>query len=1042
MDARRGGRSRPAEERKYLSVLSADIVASTQLIAGLDPEIALERLEPALEVMRSAVRRNGGAVSREQGDGLIALFGAPRADEHHALRACRAALDMIDGIERLKDDAIRVRVGVHSGEVVAHFVEDDFSSIYEAAGPVVHTVERLQSSARPGQIFASATCRLLCEGAVKFGPVALLSLKGFVEPIGACQVIGIGDLSRWDARSSRPLSPFVGRAIEIAKLQRFAESAVERAGTVVSIVGEPGTGKSRLAREFAEKLQKSGWRVIAAECDPMSQGIPQSLVKNLLRNAGVADGLAQSCRPTGPDQLDPPDSGLVRAALSSIFDHPIDNPRWSKLEDVQRRRITLEASRSALLNATKNRPTVILIEDIQWMDRESAFIVEHVLSSFAGRQPVLIVLTGRNDGSPAFRMGREIKRLNLKPLDIDDARLLLERLIGVSISLEALKNKVLHQTGGVPLFIEEVVRQLAETGTLIGERGAFSPACSTESLDVPATIQGVIASRIDRLSVGAKFLLQIASAIGPCASPRLLGIVAQLPEAAVRSRLVPLAMADMLTEVGDAQDTEYQFPHDLIREVAYGSMLKPHRRVLHLRILGGLESLAGDAPLEIAETLAHHARQANEWAKLETYGHLAARKCLRRSAFPDAARYFEWSIDAIERSEATQDRDRRAVDIRLEARRAFSSTGNNKRWAELAREAETRAIVLGDGHRQVAAAAAHASALVFCSTPPEAIAASEGAVKRAKEIGAGGWQSFAEICLAQAYCMAGRYRHALDVVRCAYPKLSTEHHELPIGTTRASLQLLYGTVATVAHVALGDPDEAELYERQVNELSIMENRIYDKMVASFGRAHVRLFRADLACARGVIDEAITTALRYDVRQFLPLFYCQLANLALRERNIAAARLASRNALDEAEAQQYTTSRFVAANYLALTTHQDGDSETGLGIARATIDACRQQGFRWHEAQAQIIEGTVLMAGGAEERQDARRSLAMARDIARELNTKPQIGEATQLLAQLCVLEGDTQSARREFDGAIDLFAAMKMLRQLESVKRARSGLID
>lgn len=230
----------PSGERKYLTVLCVDLQRSTDLISELDPEEAISRLEPALIAMRTAVRRNRGIVSKEGGDGLIALFGAPHADDNHAVMACHAAVELVRRIKLLEDPGLQVRVGIHSGYVVAHVIEADFSSIYEAGGPAVHLVKRFESAAQAGQILVSESCQSLAAGLVTFNSLPPRRMEGFAAPVPCYELVEISGLTRWRARSTKGLSSFVGRSEEIALLERAARN-VGPSGQIAGLVGTSGS---------------------------------------------------------------------------------------------------------------------------------------------------------------------------------------------------------------------------------------------------------------------------------------------------------------------------------------------------------------------------------------------------------------------------------------------------------------------------------------------------------------------------------------------------------------------------------------------------------------------------------------------------------------------------------------------------------------------------------------------------------------------------------------------------------------------------------
>ena len=393
-------RGRIGAERKYLTVLCADLQRSTDLISELDPEEAISRLEPALIAMRMAVRRNRGIVSKEGGDGLIALFGAPHADDNHAVTACHAAVELVRRIKLLEDPGLHVRVGIHSGYVVTHVIEADFSSIYEAGGPAVHLVKRFESAAQAGQILVSESCQNLSAGLVTFKALPPKRMEGFPAPVPCHELVEISGLTRWRARSTKGLSSFVGRDEQISQLQRLAQQ-VGPTGQIAALVGTAGIGKSRLAHEFVESLRQKDWQVLEAEANPLEQAVPYALLKKLLQSALQAGNLGPADIVSAGTGEAPAYADLWPSALCSVLDQPVSDPRWSDLEPLLRRRAIGDAIRGALDQVVSTRPTVLLLEDLHWFDGQSETVVE-ALMSLAASKPLLVLLTWRTEYTPGW----------------------------------------------------------------------------------------------------------------------------------------------------------------------------------------------------------------------------------------------------------------------------------------------------------------------------------------------------------------------------------------------------------------------------------------------------------------------------------------------------------------------------------------------------------------------------------------------------------------------------------------------------------------
>lgn len=612
-------RGRIAGERKYLTVLCADLQRSTDLISELDPEAAISRLEPALIAMRTAVRRNRGIVSKEGGDGLIALFGAPHADDNHAVMACYAATELVRRVKLLDDPALRVRVGVHSGYVVAHVIEADLSSIYEAGGPAVHLVKRLEGAAEAGQIVVSESCQSLSAGLVTFNALPPKRLEGFSAPIPCHELIEISGMTRWRARSSKGLSSFVGRSEETVVLKQAARE-VNSSGQIVALVGTAGIGKSRMAHEFTGALRQQNWQVLEAEGNPLEQTVPYALLKKLLQSAQQVGNISPADRLGLSEGLPPTHVDLWPSALCAVLDQPGSDPRWHDLEPLLRRRVISDAVRDTIGKIASKRPTILLLEDLHWIDGQSETAIEALMSLTTSR-PLLILLTWRTEDPPEWLAGLDVRRIWLRSLDASSANALLDDLLGAAPKLDALKAHILRHTGQIPLFVEEVARQLINRGILDGDASRFAAQARWDALEIPPTVQGVIASRIDRLPKEDKSLLQLASVVGPQSSPALLAAVTGMPASELQSRLWSLEALDFLVESQRPGSPEYGFAHDLIREVAYNSILRQQREDLHRRILAALEASSPGREEDVVEELCRHAVKAQDWLKADRYGY-------------------------------------------------------------------------------------------------------------------------------------------------------------------------------------------------------------------------------------------------------------------------------------------------------------------------------------------------------------------------------------------------------------------------------------
>jgi class 3 adenylate cyclase/tetratricopeptide (TPR) repeat protein len=978
----------PVSQRKFVTILRADVVHSTDLIAELEPEEALLRLEPALAAMRAAVRQFGGIVSKEMGDGLSAVFGAPVADDNHAPLACHAAIELVRRVLGLGDPGLQVRVGLHSGFVVAYVVASEFSKVYEIGGVAQHLAARLESAAEPGEIYASEACQKLAEGPVRFEYLGRKPLKGFADPVPIYRVTGASDVSSWQVRKTRNVSRFVNRFQEKALLRRAAE-ATPAGGQTVCMIGDPGMGKSRLVHEFLQELEGEGWRLIEAECSPNLQGAPFAALKGLLRSI-LATADDQPGHAMDPRAELPP---ILQSAIDAALDLPISDEQWEELEPQSRGRAICDASCALVENLARQQRTVLLIEDLQWVDRASDVVMAALASLQSGN--LLTLITSRPNGIPGWVARCNAESLALRPLDESSGRAMLDAILGTSSTTFDLKSRIIRHTANVPLFVEEVCRGFKETGILQGQWGNLALAQPVEELGIPTSIQGVIAVRLDRLPRAERALMQIAAALGRRSTVVTLREVAALPEVVLQRALATLDRAELLVR---ADGDTYEFPHDMVRQVTYDSMVERTREKVHTRILSALEN--DENWREDADKLCYHATRAKDWAKALAYGRNVARKCVARSAFADAASHFEIAMDALDHTPISRERETEAIDLRIEARMAYMGSGRVADWLDLGQEAERRANAIDDIERKVAALTVRSAAQNFYDTPVEAVATGEQVVGLAQEWGNLGWLNLAEYGLGQAYFIAGRYREAEQTLGRASARLMGPEASAPIGTTVQYLLLMCCMMKSLTHTTLGEIDTADQFQRRAQQIADESQRPFDRVAAAYSGGILMIGRGEPAAAAIVLEEAFALAQEHGVRLFVPLTACQLGMAYLDQERFDAARNILARSREAAAAVGYKSNELRASIYLALALSRSGDVQAALNMLRDARNTARQQGFGGLEAEALLCEAMVTPAKNDSGKDTIIRCLQASIAIAAQNEAKPLLHKAETLLGRM------------------------------------------
>src|SRR5712692_8193272 len=645
-------------ERKQVTVLFADLKGSTELIRDLDPEAAQKLLDPALQRMMDAVHRFEGTVNQVLGDGIMALFGAPIAHEDHAVRACYAALAMQTELRRYAEEVRRshglemqARVGLNSGEVVVRAIGNDLHMDYSAVGQTTHLAARMEQLATPGSIRLTAATLRLAEGLVQVHALGRFPVKGLTEPVEVFELVGASAIRRrLQASAARGLTRFVGRQQELMALQQALARAQTGHGQVIALVGEAGVGKSRLVYECVHSHRTQGWRVLESASVSYGKATPYFPVTDLLkRYCHVDDGDdARTIRAKVTGQVLTLDETLQETlpALLALLEAVPDDSPFLKLDPPQRRQRTLDGLKRVLLRESQVQPLLLVCEDLHWMDTETQALLDSLVESLPTAR-LLLLVNYRPEYQHAWGSKTYYTQLRLDPLPAVSADAFLQALLGDDPSLAPLKQLLSARTEGNPFFLEESVRTLVETGVLVVIPGAYRLGNPLQGMPVPATVQAVLAARIDRLPSEEKLLLQTAAVIGTDVPFALLRAIADLPEDTLHRGLAHLQAAEFLYETRLFPEPEYTFKHALTHEVAYGSLLLERRRVLHARIVEALEALAPERVAEQVERLAHHALRGEVWAKAVTYCQQAGEKALARSAHREAVGSFEQALQAL-----------------------------------------------------------------------------------------------------------------------------------------------------------------------------------------------------------------------------------------------------------------------------------------------------------------------------------------------------------------------------------------------------------
>jgi class 3 adenylate cyclase len=996
-------------ERKIVTALFADIQGSMDLMAELDPEEAEAVVAPALALMSEAVARYEGHVVQSTGDGVFALFGAPVAYEDHARRALHAALRMQEDIHRYaerlrleKGTSVAIRVGLNTGEVVVRSTQDGAGHTdVVSVGHAIGLAQRMESLANPGSVVVTERTYALTTGFFDFQSLGAARVKGVPEPVRLYRVLGVGPVQTpFERRAAGGLSRFVGRESELATLEQALAEAIGGTGRAIAVVGEAGVGKSRLFHEL-KSVARERALVLDAGCAPHGRAFSYLPVIELVRRycgirpddderrrrekvTGKVLALDRALEDTLPYLLSL--LGIADAVLS-----------LQQMAPEIRRRRTHEALVRLWLRESAERPLVVIVEDLHWLDAESAlFLVD--LAAAVPSASVLLLANYR----PDYREAWSTARLRLEPLGPDDAKALVMTLLGENVALGALGDLVLAKAEGNPFFMEEIVQALVEQGVL--ERGPLA------GLRLPASVQEVLAARIDRLDLPTKALLQTLAVVGRRADIELAREVTGEPDEDLRGRLAALEAGEFLYEERSRAGGEYVFKHALTQEAAYASLLGDRRRVLHERTARAIERLFATGLDDHYGAIAHHYSRSGNAEKAIEYLALAAEQAAARSANAEAERHLTTAIQSLGTLPKSRARDRR--ELVLQARLGTVLVATRGYAAPAAERAYARAEALCEevGEAPELSTALHGLA---------AVSIERGKLSRAAKLAHGlltrGAQAGDEALVMEARRLLGEIRfwhgepyrakrHLDDVVR-VYDAERHRAHALRYGEDPSVVA--QGYLALVSWLC-GRADEAQLRARALIDFARERAHPFSLSVALLFAAWLHQLRREPGQARDAAEALIAVA----TAQGFPEWHGWgefVRGWALAEEGRAGEGIAEMERGYAAMVGTRSNLNSAAAACLAAAYVREGRAAEALAIADGGCAVLEESGARAFEAELHRIAGEALALGGGPS-PDAEARLGRALEVARRRGGVALTLRAATSLARLWTSTGDSTGA--------------------------------
>jgi len=1020
-------------ERKQVTVLFADVKGSMELAEQLDPEEWHATLDKFFAILTDGVHRFEGTVNQYTGDGIMALFGAPIAHEDHAQRACYAALHLRDAVREYANEVrarhgvpFGVRIGLNSGDVVVGKIGDDLRMDYTAQGHTVGLAQRMEALAESGHACVSEHTARLVTGYFQLQDLGRTKVKGVSEPVGLFDLDGVGPFrTRLDRSRARGLSTFVGRDSEMALLEAALQQALNGHGRIVGVVAEAGVGKSRLCFEFTERCRARGIVVYGAHCPAHGRTVAHLPVLELLRGYfGIADGdSARAAREkiAGRLLLLDRDFDYVLPLVWDFMRVPDPERPVDEIDAAVRQQQLHDFTRRLVRARSEREPAVLFFDDLHWIDPASDAFLAQLVEAVRGTRTLLL-----GNFRPEYRadwMQRsDYQQLPLTPLGSNAIRSLLGQLLGPDPSVAELPAVIEARTAGNPFFTEEVVSALIEADQLVGTRGAYRLVGSVDRVEIPATVQAVLAARIDRLAEREKRVLQTAGIIGKnFPRPLLARIIeahsrAPFAAAELDGALRLLCDLDFLFERALYPVAEYAFKHPLTHEVAYGSQLQERRRAVHAALARVLEE-AAEAPA----LLAYHWDEAGEIEPAVHWHHAAAVDAGMNDA-ASAVRHWERICQLLGQLPETRERlslaaAARAQVLWIEARRG-AEPERARTVYEQARDFAERA---GDLSSLARARYAYATFLFYAGEPGGSEMARQ-ALTEAERSG----DLEVRIAARWACAVFGNFAESwADAARHAAAAIDLCGDDLEVGAAVLGyspwliIRGLYGAALVMSGRLT---DGAAMIAQSLGDRG-RRHRLTQAVCGCFTVAESQV-RGEYRAALGVVQRSVETleelGATAGVRALVHLYLGQ--SLAL-NREWDAAREALERALHLTAGNTFRQLVPDIHTWFAHVALATGDLERARRDLDAGFAQARRQELWTPLVGAHIVRARLLRMEGAPAA-NVESELAEADQIAITVGALGRAPEIHTERAALYRRDGRVADARRELERARDLYGEM------------------
>jgi predicted ATPase/class 3 adenylate cyclase len=1013
-------------------VLFCDLVDSTRLASQLDPEDYREVVRAYQTACAEVIQRYSGHIAQYLGDGLLVYFGYPQAHEDEAQRAVRTGLEMVEALGTLQPRLdvqygvhLAIRVGIHTGVVVVGEMGGSGRQEQLALGDTPNIAARLQGLATPDTVVISAATSRLVEGFFTCQALGAQDLKGVSQPLLVYRVLHASAAqTRLDVATPRGLTPLVGRDEEVALVQRRWDQATTGMGQVVLISGEAGIGKSRLVQVLKEHVAAEPHARIEWRGSPHHQQHALYPVidhlHRLLRwhpDDPAVEKLHRLEAALVASGMELPEAVPPLAALLSL-PLPTSYPLLT-LTPQRQRQHTFDTLLAWLHAEAQRQPVLVIVDDLQWIDPSTLELLSLLIEQSAQAR-LCLALTARPEFHPPWTMMAHLTFLTLRRFTPAQVEQLAMHVAGDKAIPPTVLQEVIRKTDGVPLFVEELLKTVLESGLLHEQADHYELSGPLPPLAIPATLHDALMARLDRLAA-VKVVAQLGAAIGRTFAYELIQAVAQLDAATLQVALAQLVETEVVTQRGLPPQATYMFKHALIQDAAYQSLLRSTRQQYHQQIAQVLETQFPDIRETQPELLAHHYTEAGLSAQAMPYWQRAGQRAMERSGYREAVACFEQALLVLRRLPERQDTLEQAIDLHFDLRNALLPQGDQARIFDHLREAETLAQVLDDRQRLGQVAVYMTEYFRLVNDLDRAVESGQRARALATSLGDVGLQVKANFYMGSVYYDQGDYHRAVDCLRWNVATLQGDLTRERFGMTGLP-SVLSRVYLSWSLVELGAFAEGTARGEEGVQIAEATDHPFSLIWAYSGIGHLYFNKGDVHRGIPVLKRGLELCQTWDISTLLPTVTRALGNAYTLSGQV----LEALPLLEQAASQGRRGGHALYFVHLSKAYLLAGRIEEALEHAQQALSLAQDRRQRGYQVYALHLLGEIAMHHKPPEVEQAKVHYHQALTLAEELGMRPLQAHCHRGLGTLYVTTGQREQARAALSTAIDLYHAMEM----------------